>query len=119
LIVELTDDMDGSVIADGIGEPIEFSVHGVDYAIDLRGSTLRSSGRRSLLHDHAAKVGGRMRGGHPSAVRAAVPGPPPRSLRNVVGSERGQSGKVNSNRCGVSDRGQIPASVVEAFAAAH
>ena len=34
LIVELTDDIDGSVIADGTGESIEFCVDGVDYAID-------------------------------------------------------------------------------------
>ncbi|WP_442973100.1 Lsr2 dimerization domain-containing protein [Rhodococcus sp. NBC_00297] len=33
-IVELTDDIDVSSIADGAGETIDFSVNGIDYRID-------------------------------------------------------------------------------------
>lgn len=35
-IVEVVDDLDETVIADGTGERIPFSVRGVDYVIDLK-----------------------------------------------------------------------------------
>ncbi|GGG27614.1 hypothetical protein GCM10007304_46810 [Rhodococcoides trifolii] len=48
-IVELTDDVDGSVITAGSGETINFSVSGVDYTIDLKAKNAKAL-RRTFDH---------------------------------------------------------------------
>lgn len=120
LIVELTDDIDGSVIADGTGESIEFSVDGVDYAIDLKDKNAEKF-RKALGYyiDHAAKVGGRKRGGHTSAVRAAAEAASTKSAKRDPEQTRAIREWANSNGYEVSARGRIPAAAVEAFDAAH
>ncbi|WP_027507177.1 histone-like nucleoid-structuring protein Lsr2 [Rhodococcus sp. UNC23MFCrub1.1] len=120
LIVELTDDIDGSVIADGTGESIEFSVDGVDYAIDLKAKNAEKF-RKTLGYyiEHAAKVGGRKRGGHTSAVRAAAKAATGKSAKRDPEQTRAIREWANGNGYEVSDRGRIPTAVVEAFDAAH
>ena len=120
LIVELTDDIDGSVIADGTGESIEFSVDGVDYAIDLKDKNAKEF-RKVLGYyiEHAAKVGGRKRGGHTSAVRAAAAAASKKSSKRDPEQTRAIREWANSNGYEVSARGRISAAIVEAFDAAH
>ncbi|KIQ16349.1 histone-like nucleoid-structuring protein Lsr2 [Rhodococcus sp. MEB064] len=120
LIVELTDDIDGSVIADGAGESIEFSVDGVDYAIDLKDKNVKEF-RKAIDYyiGHAAKVGGRKRGGHTSAVRAAAETASKKSSKRDPEQTRAIREWANSNGYEVSSRGRIPTAVVEAFGAAH
>jgi len=120
LIVELTDDIDGSVIADGTGESIEFSADGVDYAIDLKDKNAREF-RKALGYyvEHAAKVGGRKRDGHTSAVRAAAEAASKQSSKRDPEQARAIREWATSNGYEVSARGRIPAAVIEAFDAAH
>ena len=120
LIVELTDDIDGSVIADGTGESIEFSVDGVDYAIDLKDENSEKF-RKALAYyiEYAAKVGGRTRSGHTSAVRAAAAAASTKSRKRDPEQTRAIREWASSNGYEVSDRGRIPTGVVEAFDAAH
>ncbi|KQU28401.1 MULTISPECIES: histone-like nucleoid-structuring protein Lsr2 [unclassified Rhodococcus (in: high G+C Gram-positive bacteria)] len=120
LIVEMTDDIDGSVIADGTGESIEFSVDGVDYAIDLNDKNAEEFRKAFGYYiEHAAKVGGRKRGGHTSAVRAAAEATTKKSSKRDPEQTRAIREWANSNGYEVSDRGRIPTAVVEAFDAAH
>jgi hypothetical protein len=122
LIVELTDDIDGSVIVDGAGESIEFSVDGVDYAIDLKDKNAKQF-RKALGYyiEHATKVGGRKRGGHTSAVRAAAEAEAATTKSSKRDPEQTRAIRewANSNGYQVSARGRIPVAAVEAFDAAH
>ncbi|KQU28420.1 MULTISPECIES: histone-like nucleoid-structuring protein Lsr2 [unclassified Rhodococcus (in: high G+C Gram-positive bacteria)] len=118
-IVELTDDIDGSGIADGAGETIDFSVNGVDYRIDLKDKNAKEFHRKLDYYiDHAGRVGGRKRRAHSTAVidAAAAAG---KSAKRDPEQTRAIREWANANGYEVSDRGRIPAAVVEAFDAAH
>lgn len=102
--VTFVDDIDDELAAD---ETVEFSVDGVGYSIDL------SSGNAQKLRNdfamwiaHARKEGGRKRGRGPTGkTRASV--------------DREQSAAIRewARRSGhaVSDRGRIPAAIIEAY----
>lgn len=119
VIVELTDDINGNVIPDGTGESIEFSVDGVDYSIDLEDKNTEKF-RKTLGYyiDHAAKIGGRKRSAHTSAVRAAAA-----AAKKPAKSDPEQTRAIrewaNANGYEVSNRGRVPAAIIEAFDAAH
>ena len=118
-IVELTDDIDGTGIADGAGEAIDFSVNGVDYRIDLKDKNAKEFHRKLDYYiEHAERVGGRKRSAHSSAVldAAAAAGKP---AKRDPEQTRAIREWANANGHEVSDRGRIPAAVVEAFDAAH
>ncbi len=118
-IVELTDDIDGSGIADGTGETIDFSVNGVDYRIDLKDKNAKEFHRKLDYYiEHGERIGGRKRTAHTSAVidAAAAAGKP---TKRDPEQTRAIREWANANGYEVSDRGRIPAAVVEAFDAAH
>ncbi|MBY6687453.1 Lsr2 family protein [Rhodococcus sp. BP-149] len=118
-IVELTDDIDGSGIADGAGETIDFSVNGVDYRIDLKDKNAREFHRKLDYYiGHAERVGGRKRTSYSAAVldAAAAAG---KSAKRDPEQTRAIREWANANGYTVSDRGRIPAAVVGAFDAAH
>ena len=118
-IVELTDDIDGSGIADGAGETINFSVNGVDYRIDLKDKNAKDFHRKLDYHiEHAERVGGRRRSAHTSAVIDAAAAAS-KSAKRDPAQTRAIREWANANGYEVSDRGRIPAAVVEAFDAAH
>ncbi|AWK75261.1 hypothetical protein CBI38_00670 [Rhodococcus oxybenzonivorans] len=61
-VVELDDDLDGTVIEAGEGEHITFSVNGVDYEIDLETKNAREFLKTMDFYiEHATKIGSRRR----------------------------------------------------------
>ena len=118
-IVELTDDIDGSSIADGSGETIDFSVNGVDYRIDLKDKNAREFHRKLDYYiEHAERVGGRKRSAHSAAILDAAAAAA-KSAKSDPEQTRAIREWANANGHQVSDRGRIPAAIVEAFHAAH
>ena len=111
--VILSDDLDDSISAD---ETVTFALDGTTYEIDL--SDKNAAEMRDVLGKYVAaarKVSSR-------GTRASGAG---RSRATGGGGrmDREQAGAIRdwarSNGHQVSDRGRIPASVVEAFEAAH
>ncbi len=120
--VELVDDLDGSVIDDGAGETIEFSVAGVDYVIDLKTKNAAEFHRKLDFYiDHAARTGGRRHRpkpagsgstSTPTSKAASAPTRDPadtRAIRQWAADEGYE----------IADRGRIPTSIVDAYDAAH
>lgn len=104
-IVTLVDDLDGSE-AD---QTVEFALDGVSYEIDL--SETNASRLRDALAgfvSHARRTGGRRRGTSRSAGGGARPG---------VDREQNAAIREWARKRGmkVSDRGRIPAEVLEAY----
>ncbi len=107
IVHQLIDDLDGSVLGDGDGETLRFSLDGNAYEIDL--------GRA-----------------HADALRAAL-APYIRAGRRVSAGSTSKGGKRASrtpeaarirawaaaNGYTVSERGRVPAPVVEAYNAIH
>jgi len=119
IFTQLIDDIDGSVIDDESGETIEFSVNGVDYLVDLKAKNASDFHRKIGYYiEHATRVGGRKRRHSPTATT-------PSSAPSSTGATRdpAQTRAVRQwaadNGYKISDRGRIPASIEEAFAAAH
>jgi hypothetical protein len=103
--IRLVDDLDGEV-AD---ETVEFGVDGKNYEIDL--STANAKKLRDALAEFVAaarRAGGRRRGG--GAPAAA-------SHRPSIDREQNQAIREWARKRGmkVSDRGRIPAEVLEAY----
>jgi Lsr2 len=103
--IRLVDDLDGEV-AD---ETVEFGVDGKNYEIDL--STANAKKLRDALADFVAaarRAGGRRRGGGAPAAAARRPS---------IDREQNQAIREWARKRGmkVSDRGRIPAEVLEAY----
>lgn len=121
--VELVDDLDGSVIDDGSGETIEFSVAGVDYVIDLKTKNANAFHRTLDYYiDRAARVGGRRH--RPKPAGSTPTFTPKRNTSPATGSA--DPDHVREIRQWAADegydiknRGRIPASIIEAYNAAH
>ena len=110
--VILSDDLDDSISAD---ETVTFALDGTTYEIDL--SEKNASEMRDALGRYvsaARKVSSRSRAS--GAGRSRATGGGGRMDREQAGAIRDWARK---NGHAVSDRGRIPASVVEAFEAAH
>ena len=105
VITQLVDDVDGSVLADGAGETVRFSLDGTSYEIDV--SNKNAEKLRATLQPYidAGRKVGRRTG---SAGKRSQSGPTAKELRDWA----------RSNGFKVPDRGRIPASVREAFEAA-
>lgn len=109
-LVQMIDDVDGSVIKDGQGESIEFGIGGNQYRIDLN---LKHANE---LHDqlafwieHAEKISGRRArkgGGAATPARGKV------DLQDIRAWAR-------ENGYDVSARGRISQQVQAAYEAAH
>jgi hypothetical protein len=110
--VILSDDLDENLPAD---ETVSFSLDGTNYEIDLSDKTAEQMREAFSRYVQAARKvgrgGGRASGGGRS--RATGGG---RMDREQAGAIRDWARK---NGHQVSDRGRIPASVVEAYEAAH
>jgi hypothetical protein len=108
VIVELVDDIDGTLIPDGKGETIEFALDGVGYSIDL-GPKNAKAFRKLLDHyvSHATRTGGRRR----SPVSSVATKRDPKHTRAI--REWAQT-----NGYEVSTRGRIPAEIEQAYAEA-
>lgn len=106
--VTLVDDLDGTPIDDN-GGTVSFSLDGATYEIDL------SSDNKKKLHDALEDyidAGRRVRDSGSNAVRSLAKKSDPNRLKAI-------REWANTNGHTVSDRGRIPAPVVDAYDAAH
>ncbi len=113
IVRQLIDDIDGSEIADGAGERVEFSVRGVSYQIDLSAPNIAKFDKALKPYvDSAVKVRG-VRG----SVKAAGNG----KSNGKVSPEQLAAIRdwARKNGYEVAARGRIKAEVVEAFEAVH
>ncbi len=108
--VLLVDDLDGGEAE----ETVSFALDGTSYEIDL------SAANAAGLRDALANYVGHARRANRGAARGAVA---TRSPRSAVRADREQTQAIRewarNNGHAVSERGRIPASVVEAYNSAH
>ncbi|MGB3770833.1 MAG: Lsr2 family protein [Rhodococcus sp. (in: high G+C Gram-positive bacteria)] len=107
--VQMIDDVDGSLIKDGQGESVEFSVGGVSYSIDLNTKHANELfDQFAYWIEHAEKVGGRKSR---------------RTSSSSVGKGRQNLQEVRAwakdNGFEVSTRGRISQEIQDAYDAAH
>lgn len=113
-IVQLIDDIDETVIGDGEGESVEFSLNGATFKLDLTNEHIEE------LHDqlaywieHAERVSGsgkrKTRGPGKKAAATDASQVSPGAVRTWAAD----------NGIELSSRGRIPAAVVEQYLAAH
>ncbi|PWW51961.1 histone-like nucleoid-structuring protein Lsr2 [Actinokineospora spheciospongiae] len=109
-IVQLFDDLDGSPGEDI--RPIEFSLDGVHYEIDLNeANAARLREEMAEFVNAARRTGGRVRRG----------GAPAKAVGEVRSKEQTKAIRdwARQNGHEISERGRIPSAVVEAFEEAH
>jgi nucleoid-associated protein Lsr2 len=113
--VILSDDLDEDVPAD---ETVSFSLDGTSYEIDLSEKNAKEMRDAFSRYVQAARKVGRGSGGGRASGggRSRATGGGGRMDREQAGAIRDWARK---NGHDVSDRGRIPASVVEAYEAAH
>jgi hypothetical protein len=110
LITQLVDDLDGAELAEGAGETMRFLVDGTSYDIDL--SSANADKLRQALAPYIASArkatgrGARARSG-PSDTRRD-----PAQTQHIREWARAEGHQV-------SDRGRIPAAVIDAYEAEH
>jgi hypothetical protein len=111
IVRQLIDDLDGSEIAEGGGERVEFSVRGVTYQIDLSNANAAKLDKAlKPFVDGALKLRGSRGGrGKTTAGKGSASKEHLTAIREWA----------RKNGHDVSDRGRIKAEVVEAFEAAH
>lgn len=113
VLVQLVDDLDGTS-SDDI-ETVTFALDGVSYEIDLgpdNAAKLRDSVAPYV--GSARRVGGRMKRG--TATKAAATKSSPPSNREQTKAIREWARQQGHD---LSDRGRIPAHIIEAFEEAH
>src|SRR3954464_6781081 len=109
--VILSDDLDENLTAD---ETVSFSLDGTSYEIDLADKNAKEMRDALARYVPAARKAGRGGPPAPGGGRSRATGG--RMDREQAGAIRDWARK---NGHAVSDRGRIPASVVEAYEAAH
>lgn len=111
IVHQLVDDLDGTLLDVGSGETVLFSLDGVAYEIDLTADN--AVALREALQPYVA-AGRRVSGS--------------RSGTSSGGRQRRRAGQqdygpvrawAKENGYSVSERGRVPASIVEAYEAAH
>lgn len=108
IVHQLVDDIDGSVLEVGEGETLHFSLNSTAYEIDL--SSAHADQLRSALEPFIAA-------GRRSGTAARSSAPKKRTTRNPeVAAIRAWA---NENGHPLSERGRIPATVLEAYHSAH
>lgn len=110
IVHQLVDDLDGTVLEVGAGETVLFSLDGVAYEIDLTDGN--AAQLRDALQPYLAagrRVSGRATTG--SAQRSRR-----RSGQRDLAPVRAWA---KENGHSVSERGRVPAAVLEAYDAAH
>ena len=115
IVHQLVDDLDGTVLEVGEGETVHFSLDGVAYEIDLtddNAAALRAA--LAPYRDAARSISGARasasRGGSATARQQR------RSGQRDFGPVRKWA---RDNGYQVSERGRVPASVIDAYEAAH
>ncbi|WP_460802536.1 histone-like nucleoid-structuring protein Lsr2 [Microbacterium sp. GXF6406] len=109
IVHQLVDDIDGTVLEVGAGESIRFSLENISYEIDL--STENAAALRSALEPYIAAA--RRSSNAPASrggARKRAAGSPETAVIREWASSQGLA---------ISERGRIPASIIEAYRAAH
>ena len=112
--VALVDDLDGSEAV----ETVEFALDGVHYAIDL--NTEHGEALREELEpytQHGKRLGGRKKKPQAPRKAAATANAARQPAPSVSNREQNQAIRTWAKAAGydVSDRGRIPAEIVEAY----
>ncbi|MFK4759948.1 Lsr2 family protein [Microbacterium sp. ZW T5_45] len=112
IVHQLVDDIDGSVLEVGDGETIHFSLNGTSWEIDLNAE--HAAELRAALEPYISAA---RRAGSSGAAAPRSGSSRKRPARNPeVAAIRAWA---NDNGYTLSERGRIPAPVVEAYNAAH
>lgn len=108
IVHQLVDDLDGTVLDQGEGESVLFALDGKTYEIDL------TEANATKLRDALAPfIAAGRRAGSGSAQKAS---------RRRTGGSRDLSAVrawAKENGYTVSERGRVPATILEAYEAAH
>lgn len=110
IVHQLVDDLDGTVLEVGDGETVLFSLDGTAYEIDL------TDGNAAALRDALAPYIAAAR----SVSSPRTKGAPARTQRRSGQRDYGPIREwARANGYDVNERGRVPASVIEAYEAAH
>ena len=114
IVHQLVDDLDGTVLDVGEGETVLFSLDGVAYEVDLTAENaraLRDSLERFITAGRriSASRGSTTTGGNSGRTRR----------RSGQTDYSGIRAWAKDNGYSVSERGRVPAAVIEAYEAAH
>jgi hypothetical protein len=112
IVHQLIDDLDGTLIEVGEGETVLFSLDGVAYEIDLTDANAAELRAALDRYVSAARSVGSSRGSSSGGTAR----PRRRSGQQDYSAIRAWA---KSNGFQVSERGRVPASVIEAYEAAH
>ncbi len=115
IVHQLVDDLDGTVLEIGSGETVLFSLDGTAYEIDLTDDN--AAALRASLAPYLAAA----RSISSSRTSTGSSGSSGRSNRRRTGQQDYSAIRswAKSNGFKVSERGRVPASVLEAYEAAH
>lgn len=112
IVHQLIDDIDGEVLEVESGETVSFSLNGVSYEIDLsekNAAALRAAFEPWVKAGRRVAASGGARSARGGRGRAAAGGRDLAAIRTWA--------KANGHQ--VADRGRVPESVLQAYAAAH
>ncbi|KDA05960.1 hypothetical protein DC31_11895 [Microbacterium sp. CH12i] len=109
IVHQLVDDIDGSVLGIGEGETVHFSLNSTAYEIDL--TTENADALREALEPFIAAA---RRASASSASRGG-----PRKRASASPETAAIRAWAQANGHAISERGRIPATVVEAYRAEH
>ncbi|WP_375383670.1 Lsr2 family protein [uncultured Microbacterium sp.] len=112
IVHQLIDDLDGTLIEVGAGETVLFSLDGVAYEIDVTDQNAAALRAAWEPYVSAARSISTSRGssGSSSSAKRRRPGQQDYSAVRSWAKENGYQ---------VSERGRVPASVIDAYEAAH
>ena len=114
IVHQVIDDLDGSVIDDGAGETVHFSLDGTPYEIDLTAD--HADALRRAFEPYLAAARSISSGGGVAGVGGGRGGGRRRPGQQDYSAIRSWA---KSNGFQVSERGRVPASVIEAYEAAN
>jgi len=109
IVHQLVHDLDGTLLEVGEGETVLFSLDGVAYEIDL--TTENAAVLRDLLAPYVSAA---------RSISARRSSPEPRGRRRAGQQDYSAIrawAKENGHK--VSERGRVPAAIIEAYDAAH
>jgi hypothetical protein len=113
IVHQLVDDLDGTLLEVGEGETVLFSLDGIAYEIDLTDDNAAALRGALERYTKAARSVSSARGASGSSAAARK--------RRRSGQQDYSSVRAWAKQNGyqVSERGRVPASVLEAYEAAH
>ncbi|MBO3663862.1 histone-like nucleoid-structuring protein Lsr2 [Microbacterium stercoris] len=112
IVHQLVDDLDGTVLEPGEGETVLFSLDGKSYEIDLTAENAQALRDSFTKYIDAAR---RMTSGASSSSSSSA-----RGRRRTGQTDYGPVREwAKQNGYTVSARGRVPATVIEAYEAAH